>query len=92
MTSLLVRLDPRDRGGLQRQIYASIQRAILDGSVGRGARLPSSRALADDLGVSRTTTLLAVQQLQAEGYVVGRRGTSCPTIRATVASRARRRA
>ena len=35
-------------------------------------RLPSSRALADDLGLSRTTTLLAVQQLQAEGYLTGR--------------------
>ena len=39
-----------------------------------GTRLPSSRALADDLGVSRTTTLLAVQQLQEEGYLTGRRG------------------
>jgi GntR family transcriptional regulator/MocR family aminotransferase len=73
-TSLLIRLDPRHRGGLQRQIYASIQRAILDGVVGPGTRLPSSRALADDLDVSRTTTLLAVQQLQAEGYLTGRRG------------------
>jgi GntR family transcriptional regulator/MocR family aminotransferase len=73
-TSLLIRLDPRHRGGLQRQIYTSIQRAILDGVVGSGARLPSSRALADDLDVSRTTTLLAVQQLQAEGYLTGRRG------------------
>ena len=73
-TSLLIRLDPRHRGGLQRQIYTSIQRAILDGVVGPGARLPSSRALADDLDVSRTTTLLAVQQLQAEGYLTGRRG------------------
>ena len=58
-TSLLIRLDARVRGGLQRQIRASIQRAILDGIVGPGTRLPSSRALADDLGVSRTTTLLA---------------------------------
>ena len=73
-TSLLIRLDARNRGGLQRQICASIQRAILDGVVGPGTRLPSSRALADDLGVSRTTTLLAVQQLQAEGYLTGRRG------------------
>ena len=73
-TSLLIRLDSRSRGGLQRQICASIQRAILDGVVGPGSRLPSSRALADDLGVSRTTTLLAVQQLQAEGYLTGRRG------------------
>jgi len=72
--SLLIRLDPRQRGGLQRQIYASVQRAILDGVVGPGRRLPSARTLADDLGVSRTTTLLAVQQLQAEGYLAGRRG------------------
>src|SRR5262245_56288779 len=73
-TSLLVRLDPRDRSGLQRQIRTSIQRAILDRVVAPGTRLPSSRALAEDLGVSRTTTLLAVQQLQAEGYLAGRRG------------------
>jgi GntR family transcriptional regulator/MocR family aminotransferase len=72
--SLLIRLDPRDRGGLQRQIHASVQRAILDGVMRPGARLPSSRALADDLGVSRTTTLLAVQQLLAEGYLTARRG------------------
>jgi GntR family transcriptional regulator / MocR family aminotransferase len=72
--SLLIRLDPRDRGGLQRQIRASVQRAILDGVMRPGTRLPSSRALADDLGVSRTTTLLAVQQLLAEGYLTARRG------------------
>ena len=72
--SLLVRLDSRRRAGLQAQIYASIRRAILDGVVLPGARLPSSRALAADLGVSRTTTLLAVQQLQAEGYLTARRG------------------
>jgi GntR family transcriptional regulator / MocR family aminotransferase len=73
-TSLFVRLDSRLREGLQQQIYASIRRAILDRIVAPGARLPSSRALAVDLGVSRTTTLLAVQQLQAEGYLTARRG------------------
>jgi GntR family transcriptional regulator/MocR family aminotransferase len=72
--SLLVRLDARRRQGLQQQIYAGIRRAILDGVVGPGTLLPSSRALAADLGVSRTTTLLAVQQLQAEGYLRARRG------------------
>jgi GntR family transcriptional regulator / MocR family aminotransferase len=73
-SSLFVRIDARRREGLQLQIYRSIRGAILDGIVGPGARLPSSRALADDLGVSRTTTLLAVQQLQAEGYLTARRG------------------
>jgi GntR family transcriptional regulator/MocR family aminotransferase len=72
--SLLIRLDGRLRAGLQQQIYGSIRRAILDGVVAPGTRLPSSRALAVDLGVSRTTTLLAVQQLQAEGYLTARRG------------------
>jgi GntR family transcriptional regulator/MocR family aminotransferase len=72
--SLFIRLDSRLRVGLQQQIYGSIRRAILDGVVGPGTRLPSSRALAGDLGVSRTTTLLAVQQLQAEGYLTARRG------------------
>ena len=72
--SLFIRLDSRLREGLQQQIYASIRRAILEGIVVPGTRLPSSRALAVDLGISRTTTLLAVQQLQAEGYVTARRG------------------
>ena len=72
--SFFVRLDPRLGEGLQQQIYGSVRRAILEGVLAPGTRIPSSRALATDLGVSRTTTLLAVQQLQAEGYVTARRG------------------
>ena len=72
--SLLIRIDPRARGALQQQIYAGIRRAILDGLVAPGSRLPSSRALAEDLRVSRTTSLLAVEQLRAEGYLTARRG------------------
>jgi GntR family transcriptional regulator / MocR family aminotransferase len=72
--SLLIRIDSRLREGLRQQIYESIRRAILEGIVVPGTRLPSSRALAGDLGVSRTTTLLAMQQLQAEGYLTARRG------------------
>ena len=71
---LLVRVDRRAGSALQQQIYSEIRRAVLDGVVQPGARLPSSRALADDLAVSRTTTLLAFEQLTAEGYLVGRRG------------------
>ncbi len=73
-TNLLIRIDPSDRGGLQQQIYAGIRRAILDGVVQPGTRLPSSRALAADLGVSRTTSLLALEQLVAEGYLTPRPG------------------
>src|SRR5688572_7417320 len=71
---LLVSLDPRAPGGLQQQIYESIRRSILDGIARPGMRMPSSRALATELGVSRTTTLLAFEQLQAEGYLASRRG------------------
>jgi GntR family transcriptional regulator/MocR family aminotransferase len=71
-TDLLIHIDRR--GALQQQIYAGIRRAILEGVVEPGTRLPSSRALASDLGVSRTTTLLALEQLLAEGYLSARRG------------------
>jgi GntR family transcriptional regulator/MocR family aminotransferase len=72
--SLLVRLDSRGREGLQQQIYGGIRRAILEHVIQPGARLPSSRALASDLGVSRTTSLLALELLQAEGYLTTRAG------------------
>jgi GntR family transcriptional regulator/MocR family aminotransferase len=71
---LLIRIDPRARAGLQQQIYAAVRRAILDGVAAPGTQLASSRALADDLCVSRTTTLLAYEQLTAEGYVTTRHG------------------
>src|SRR5687768_14026593 len=71
---MFIRVDPRQRQPLQLQIYESVRRAILDGVVAPGARLPSSRELADDLGVSRLTAVLAFDQLAAEGYVTSRVG------------------
>lgn len=71
--SLLIQIDPDARTGLQQQVYAGIRRAILDGTVPPGTRLPSSRALAMDLGISRTTAVLALDQLVAEGYLTARR-------------------
>jgi GntR family transcriptional regulator/MocR family aminotransferase len=56
---------------LYRQLYQGIRKGILDGRIGSGAGLPSSRALAEELGVSRNTVLLALDQLVAEGYVEG---------------------
>jgi GntR family transcriptional regulator/MocR family aminotransferase len=73
-TDLLIRLDPHARGTLQQQIYDGIRRAILEGIATPGAKLRSSRDLALDLNVSRTTTLLAYDQLIAEGYLSARRG------------------
>jgi GntR family transcriptional regulator/MocR family aminotransferase len=61
-------------GPLFQRIYEGLRGAILEGRLEGGARLPSSRALASELGVSRTTILLAFDQLLAEGYVTGRVG------------------
>jgi GntR family transcriptional regulator/MocR family aminotransferase len=61
-------------GPLFQQVYRAIRDAIVSGRFTSGARLPPTRLLADDLGVSRATVLLAYEQLAAEGYVGGRRG------------------
>ena len=72
---LMIALDRRTRVPLQRQVYAAIRRAILDGTLQPGTRLPASRTLADDLGISRTTVVLAYEHLHAEGYIAGRGST-----------------
>src|SRR5580692_7262660 len=59
---------------LFRQIYLGLRRAILSGTFQSNERLPSTRDLADQLGVSRTVVLLAYDQLLAEGFVAGRSG------------------
>ena len=67
-------LDPEAPTPMYRQVYEGLREAILSGRLARGARLPSSRALAADLGVARNTVLAAFDQLRSEGYLQGRRG------------------
>lgn len=59
---------------LFRQVYFHLRDAVLSGRLHPGERLPSTRELAEQLQVSRTVVLLAYDQLLAEGYVSGRRG------------------
>jgi GntR family transcriptional regulator/MocR family aminotransferase len=59
---------------LQGQIYAAFKDAILQGQLPAGRKLPSTRALAKDLGVSRFTTEAVYELLEAEGYVTARTG------------------
>ena len=68
----MIALDRRLSAPLQRQIYTAVRQAILDGQLSPGTRLPPSRGLADDLGVSRTTVVLAYRYLETEGYISGR--------------------
>ena len=59
---------------LFRQVYAGLRQSILSGALKSGGRLPSTRELAEQLGVSRTVALQAYDQLLAEGFAEGRGG------------------
>lgn len=59
---------------LYRQIYEAVRRSILIGELTRGAKVPGSRMLAKELGVSRMTVVNAYDQLFAEGYLEGKTG------------------
>ncbi|GEO80616.1 MocR-like pyridoxine biosynthesis transcription factor PdxR [Pararhodospirillum oryzae] len=59
---------------LQEQIYRTIRDRVIGGQLPAGARLPSTRDLARDLGVSRNTVILAFDWLAAEGYLERARG------------------
>ena len=74
MVSLHLSLERSSGVPIFRQIYDGIRRAILDGRLRPGQRIPSTRAFAADLGVSRLPVLSAYEQLLHEGYLVGRIG------------------
>ena len=74
MTTLHVPLDRSSATPIHRQIYEGFRRAILDGLLRPGQRVPSTRALALDLDVSRLPVLTAYDQLLHEGYLEGRVG------------------
>lgn len=61
-------------GPLYQNLYGSLRTAILDGRLAAGTRLPSTRELAQELGVSRNTIITAFDHLVAEGFIAGRRG------------------
>lgn len=59
---------------LYRQVYLQLRERIVSGTLLPGARLPSSRALVRDLGVSRNTVEGALGRLADEGWIVRRVG------------------
>ena len=67
-----MRLQPGQ--GLSRQIHAQLKARILQGSLPAALRLPTTRELAEALGVSRNTVLRAYEQLLAEGFLEARVG------------------
>lgn len=68
----MLRLDRDSEVSLQAQLRGQLASAILSGAAPEGSRLPSTRGLAEELGVARNTVSLAYAQLLAEGLVVAR--------------------
>src|SRR5579863_23053 len=71
---LLVELDRQSEQPLYAQLEHRLRAAIREGRLAAGARLPSSRALAAELGISRGVVTSVYDQLAAEGYLYTRQG------------------
>ncbi|MEZ0580100.1 PLP-dependent aminotransferase family protein [Nocardioides sp. MH1] len=74
MRTLPVRLDRDHPDPLGVQLSTQVRDLVLAGTLEPGDRLPSTRALAADLGVARSVTEQAYDQLLAEGWVTAQRG------------------
>ncbi|MGO9906433.1 MAG: GntR family transcriptional regulator, partial [Solirubrobacteraceae bacterium] len=66
---LLVELDRRSQQQLHEQLEHRIRDSIRDGRLAAGTRLPSSRGLAAELGISRGVVTAVYDQLSAECYL-----------------------
>ena len=59
---------------VSRQLAAALRAAIAEGQLGAGARLPSTRGLAAEIGLARSTVVAVFEQLAAEGYLLAQPG------------------
>jgi GntR family transcriptional regulator/MocR family aminotransferase len=73
-TDLLVALEREGGDALHRQVEVALRTAIRSGRLPAGSALPSTRRLADALGVSRGVVVEAYSQLVAEGHLVAGSG------------------
>lgn len=71
---LPIHIDRRLPRSMQVQLTDQLKAMILDGRLTAGTKLPSSRAMAQTLGISRNVVLAAYDELFAEGYIEGRHG------------------
>ena len=79
---LFLSLDRRGQAPLRAQLEDQVRQAIRSGRLGAGERMPSSRALAAALGLSRGLVQECYAQLQAEGYLITRAGSATRVARA----------
>jgi GntR family transcriptional regulator/MocR family aminotransferase len=86
---LSLAVDPALPRPVSAQLHGHLRDVILGGGIGPGDRLPATRTLARELGVSRTTVLEAFDRLVAEGLVESRVGAGTYVSRALDAERPR---
>jgi GntR family transcriptional regulator / MocR family aminotransferase len=70
----LIAIDRKSQKSLHKQIYDAYRLAVVNGHLHPGQRVPSTRVLSSELGVSRFPVLDAYSQLLAEGYFESRVG------------------
>lgn len=67
-------LDRSQPQSLSQQLYMGLRTMMLGGQLPAGSQLPSSRNLAEQIGLGRNTVISTYEQLQAEGYIISKRG------------------
>jgi GntR family transcriptional regulator/MocR family aminotransferase len=65
----MFQFDRQSGQPLHDQLFLQLSAAIAAGQIGRGTRLPPSRKMASELGISRTTVVHSYERLAAEGYL-----------------------
>lgn len=74
MFELPIRIPPRNSGERLRALHGQLKTAILEGRLRPGLRLPATRVLASNYGVSRNTAIATYDLLLSEGYITTRHG------------------
>ena len=69
-----IHIDRNSRKSVSVQLYMSLRDILLTGGLPPGERLPATRTLAKEAGVSRTTVIDAIDRLVSEGMLVSRVG------------------
>ncbi|SNR72942.1 PLP-dependent aminotransferase family protein [Puniceibacterium sediminis] len=69
-----IQLDRASKKSVSAQLYMALRSLILAGGLRSGERLPATRILAKEVGVSRTTVIDAIDRLVAEGMLISRVG------------------
>jgi len=84
-----ITIDRASTRSITAQVYGAVKRLIVSGDLAVGKRLPSSRTLARELNISRTTAIAVFERLASEGLIVSRTGSGSFVSEAIEAQRPR---